>query len=399
MKIAILYSHLKELGGVENVILKQSELLRERGHNVKCYFAYVDKRSPKNLINPRGYIKSYFNSLIPHNEAIRIILSIPLAPLALPLFSDAEVLLCHGYGSAPWIGYNLKKMKGTGYISYVHFPPRFIYLEPEMRKLWRFNSTRSLIYGFSKVAKPLLKKLDYVSILSSDKVLVNSQFTAQRVKAIYGVQPLVCYPPVNTSVFKLLDSETVKKARSRFGWPLILSTGRIVPIKRWEWLIKMMPHITRVFPSATLAITGEVSRENIRYVQKLIQLADDLGIKGNVKFLGFRSLSELAELYNAADVYAYPVPNEDFGLGPVEAMACGAPAVVWDDGAGPCETVVHGKMGFRAKPYDLKDFSEKILDAISMGKEDMCEATVGFVRENFSCERHLDVLEDALNQN
>lgn len=398
MKIAVLYSHLKEQGGAENVILKQAELLQGNGYNANCFFAYVDKQLSKSFSNPVDAVKCYFNSLIPNSEIVRILLSMPFAPLTLNVFGDVDVLLCHGYGPAPWIGYTLKKIRGLSYISYIHSPPRFLYRSPEERKLWRFDRTRDIIHLLSKASGQILKKLDSLGVLNSDIVLVNSTFTARRVEAIYGRRSVVCYPPVDTGVFKQLDGKITKKMRSRFGRPLILSTGRIVAVKRWEWLVEMMVHVTEVFPSATLAVAGKISDENSTYVRKLLKLAKSLGISKNVKFLGFRAVNELVRLYNAADVYAYPVPNEDFGLGPVEAMACGTPAVVWDDGAGPCETVINGKTGFRAKPYEIEDFAEKTLKIINPGKETMREVCVELVKKNFSCEQHMDKLERALSR-
>lgn len=395
MKVAILYSHLKERGGAENVILKQAELLECKGHNVKCFFAYSDEQLAKDLSNSS---KCYFNSPMPNNEIMRILLSIPLAPLTFSVFKDVDVLLCHGYGPAPWIGYALKKTRGLSYVSYIHSPPRFLYLTPEEKKLWRFGKTREIIYSISKVGQQILRKLDLLSVLNSDVVFVNSVFTRRRVEAIYGRRSIVCYPPVDTSVFKPLDHKITKKMRSNFGWPLIFSTGRIVPVKRWEWLIRIMLYVREAFPSATLAVAGKISCENSTYVRKLIKLAKSLGISNNVKFLGFKTFDELVRLYNAADVYAYPVPNEDFGLGPVEAMACGTPAVVWDDGAGPCETVINGKTGFRAKPYAIEDFAEKTLKIINPGKENMGESCVELVKKNFSCAQHIDKLESALSQ-
>jgi len=396
LRVAILYSHLKEWGGAENVILKQAELLRGNGYNVKSYFAYVDKQLAKAHSNPHPLVESYFDSPIPDNKIMRIILSIPLAPLTIKAFRSVDVLLCHGYGPAPWIGYVLKKIRGMRYISYIHSPPRFLFLDSEARKLWRFDSIRDVIYLLNKAVGPILKEIDFLGVLNSDRVLVNSFFTARRVKEIYGLEPTVCYPPVDTNMFKPQDDETIRRMRSDFGWPLILSTGRIAAVKRWEWLIEMMTHVVKVFPSATLAVTGEITEENIEYVQKLIKLAEFLGVRKSVRFLGFRAANELVRLYNVADVYAYAVPGEDFGLGPVEAMACGTPAVVWDDGAGPCETVIDGKTGFRAKPYNIEDFAESTMKALDVNKMEMRDFASKFVRENFSCESHFKSLDQVL---
>lgn len=318
--------------------------------------------------------------------------------MALPVLRGENVLLCHGYGPATWIGYLNKKFNGAKYVSYVHSPPRFIYLSVEERILWRFNDFRETIFKLGKIASPLLKYLDYVSVVNSDAVLANSRFTANRTKAIYGLDAEICYPPVDTETFRILDKKIVDETRAGFGLPLILSTGRIVAIKRWEWLLEIMSYVAKDFPSATLAITGEISRENRQYVEKLLNVAKKFGIEGNVRFLGFKSQEELVRLYNAADVYVYSVPREDFGLGPVEAMACGTPAVVWNDECGPCETVLDGETGYRAKPYDTEDFAEKILKIIDLGKELFSVAASSFVEENFSCERHIEILEETFQK-
>lgn len=398
LKIAILYSHLKEKGGAENVILKQTELLNHSHHEALSYFAYVDKKLERRTSNPHCYVKSYFSRLLPKSKTARILLSIPLAPLALKSLNEADVLLCHGYGPAPWIGYMLKKLKRKKYVSYIHSPPRFLYLAPEDRNLWRFDDTRDLIFLLSKLGGQLLRKIDLLGVSNSDKVLVNSQFTARRVKRIYGVDPVVCYPPVDVKTYRPVPKRMVRKVRAKFGGPLVLSTGRIAAVKRWEWLVEMMPYITKNFPSATLAVTGEISTENVAYVQQLMRLAKLLGVKENIKFLGFQQLNDLIALYNAADAYVYPVPREDFGLGPVEAMACGTPAVVWNDGAGPCETVTQGKTGFRAEPYFIEDFAEKTMKAFDIDKENMRDYAFDFVKNNYSPGKHLETLENALKE-
>jgi glycosyltransferase involved in cell wall biosynthesis len=394
--IGILYSHFTEHGGAENVILKQVEMLYHRGYAVKCYFAYVDKRLVKPTSNPHCFVDDYFGNEIPNFKTARILLSLPLAALATKKLADTSTLICHGYGPGPWIGYVQKKLRGIKYVSYIHFLPRMFYLTPEETKLWRFDKTRNTIYLFGALSRSIVKEIDCLAVSNSDKVLVNSNFTGRRVRKVYGVEPEICYPPVDTGVFKPLSEEETRLLRAQFGWPLIVSSGRIVPIKRWEWLIRTLPNIKKVFPSVTLAIAGETPEGSEGYVGNLERLAEELGVRQNLKLLGFKPVDELVQLYNAADVYAYPTPMEDFGLGPVEAMSCGTPSVVWNDGGGPCETTIEGVTGFRAHPYDVEDFGEKIMKAFDIDKRSIANRLHKFVEDKFSCAKHLATLEKTL---
>lgn len=398
MKISIIYSHLTEIGGAENVILMQLRSLLEKGHEVKCHFAYVNEHLTEKSENPHSFITNYMDIPIFKDETINIILSIPLAPIKVRIFKEFDVLICHGYGPALWTGLVSKKLNETKYISYIHCPPRFLYLKQQEKVLWRFNKVRSFIYTISRAGWPIIKSIDYLSVRYSDVVLANSKFTARRIKNIYGVDAKVCYPPVDTSLYRPLHIHEIEKMRSELGWPIILSTGRIVPIKRWEWLIETMAYVTKIYPTAKLLITGRICGENIDYVKKLTRMADSLRVRQNIKFLGFRPVDELLQLYNVADVFAYAVPYEDFGLGPVEAMACGTPSVVWNDGAGPCETVIDSKTGFKAQPYDRRDFAEKIIKAVDIDKSKIREFSYNYVEKHFSIRKHIEVLENELKK-
>ena len=401
MKLAILYSHLREFGGVERVVLKQAELLQGHGHEATCHFAYVDAKRFAEYAKDNKAIQSYFRFFIPNNETLRVILSLPLAPLVSPSFKDMNSLICHGYGPAPWIGYNAKLFNGTHYLTYVHSIPRFLYLEPEDRRLWRQDPTRRRIFDLGRFSLPLIAKIDHMGIVNSNRILANSHYTAGQVKEIYGSEASVCYPPVDTKLFKpISDERLIDEVCSRYhvSRPIILSTGRIIPLRKLEWLIYAMKYIVRTYPSATLIVTGEVSANNAEYVHTLSRVARSLGVERNVRLLGFVSNVELVNLYNAADVYGHSCPHEAFGLSPVESMACGTPAVVWDDGAGPCETVIDGKTGFRAKPYDTESFAQRIMKVLDMDKLTLSKSSSEFVRRNFSDEKHLKSLSKAIRE-
>lgn len=391
----MLYSHLKEYGGVERIILKQSELLARKGYETTCYFAYID---PKMQHDTQRNIRSYFDLPIVNNQTLKISLSMPLAPFLVRNFKDTKLLMCHGYGPASWIGCNTKLLMGIDYITYIHSVPRFLYLDPDEKKSWKLDRSRNMLSLLARIFEPALRKVDYIGVTSAGMVLANSRYTARRIKELYGIKAQVCYPFVDSDVFKPIEHAHVHMyneiyAKYNLSAPIVLSTGRIVPVRRFDFLIPMLKYMMREFPSATLVVTGEISRDNAHYVNGLIQEARLLGIQKNIRFVGLVSDMELAKLYNTAHAYVHLCPHEPFGLSPVEAMACGTPAVVWDDGSGPCETMIDGKTGFKAKPYDIRDFAEKVMKTFDINAG--THATFfERMRKDFSYERHLKCLEE-----
>jgi len=175
--------------------------------------------------------------------------------------------------------------------------------------------------------------------------------------------------------------------------PFILSTNRHYPQKGMEYVIEIMPTVLKEY-DVNLVLTGDFTN----YTPRLMQLAKILGVGHRVVFTNRVSEKSLIELYQNASVYAYTSPCEDFGLGPLEAMACGTPAVVWDY-AGPTETVLDGATGYRAKPYQIDDFAEKVtrlLNNANLNRR-MAENAVKHISERYSWNNHIDILESVIN--
>ena len=69
-------------------------------------------------------------------------------------------------------------------------------------------------------------------------------------------------------------------------------------------------------------------------------------MRDQIYFVDLVNESDLSRLYKAAVLYVYPSPEEDFGMGIVEAMAAGTPMIAWNNG-GPTGTVKDGQTGYR----------------------------------------------------
>ncbi len=68
---------------------------------------------------------------------------------------------------------------------------------------------------------------------------------------------------------------------------------------------------------------------------------------------------ELVRLYSQAVLYLYTSPEEDFGMGVIEAMAAGTPVVAWNN-AGPTMTVLQGKTGYLADSGNMDDWVNRV---------------------------------------
>jgi glycosyltransferase involved in cell wall biosynthesis len=90
----------------------------------------------------------------------------------------------------------------------------------------------------------------------------------------------------------------------------------------------------------------------------LARMAND----GSVEFLGHRTNDEIRDLYRRAAVVLMP-GEEDFGLVPVEAQACGRPVVAYARG-GALETVVHGVTGLLVETSTPQAFADAIAAAV-----------------------------------
>jgi glycosyltransferase involved in cell wall biosynthesis len=96
------------------------------------------------------------------------------------------------------------------------------------------------------------------------------------------------------------------------------------------------------------------------YVAELRSLAEDLGVAGDVVWVGGVPLAETVPFYRCADAFVYPSFNETFGLPILEAMACGCPVVTSNTTAMP-ETA--GSAALLADPADPGAIADAIVKA------------------------------------
>ncbi|MBI2939153.1 MAG: glycosyltransferase [Chloroflexi bacterium] len=192
----------------------------------------------------------------------------------------------------------------------------------------------------------------------SDWVIAQCPAEVDDLRTYYRADPArisVIPSGVNTRLFRPIPRG---KARRLLGWPpdepVVLYVGRLLPRKGIDNLIRTLPALAEriTAPPRLVVVGGETATANLRdepEMRRLHAIAVQTGVLDRVHFVGKRPGRELYRYYSAADVFVSTPWYEPYGLTPLEAMACGTPAVVAAVG-GMQFTVLDGQTGFHVPP-------------------------------------------------
>jgi glycosyltransferase involved in cell wall biosynthesis len=174
----------------------------------------------------------------------------------------------------------------------------------------------------------------------ADRYVAISHYVAGRIARYYNREATVIYPPVDTDFFRTQSQVAERSA---------LVVSALVPYKRIEVAIEACQ-----IAGVPLTIAGEgPDRARLE------------GMAGpGVTFLGRVSDNELRELYTSAGVTLLP-GEEDFGIVPLEAQACGRPVVAYGRG-GARETVLQNTTGLLVDQPSAAAFGAAISRALTM---------------------------------
>ena len=211
-------------------------------------------------------------------------------------------------------------------ISYIHTPGRY----------WWYPS----IDQRTKIRIPgaflsLIRKRDLKLAQKTNTYIANSQETQKRILECWGRDSKVVHPPVNLDFYKPLEIQSE-------GEGFILGVGRFVGYKNHEFIIKIGEVLGKKVVLAGHGPLFETLRNQAAKSTTEVEVIDS------------PSDFELRQLYSSALCLVYPT-IEDFGIVPVEAMACGLQVLGLSQG-GLLETVQNGLSGTLVNNFDLMTF-------------------------------------------
>lgn len=196
------------------------------------------------------------------------------------------------------------------------------------------RGSRTHLRDLSLLRATYLRRLEIIrrrGIGHVQRLLANSEYTAEQMRIAYGVASTVCRLGVDTATFRPLTDVSKEY--------VVISVGAMMPRKGFDFLIKSLAHIPSVARPLLKIISNGAIPEETAYIQGL---AAQLNVR--LQILTNLDSDTLCLEYNKACLCVYAPVMEPFGLVPLEAMACGIPVVAVAEG-GVRESVVHQHTG------------------------------------------------------
>ena len=345
MKTAIVHDWLSVYGGAESIIRILHDLFPEAPVYTSVYdadnmpddFREMDIRT--SFLQHMPFAKKKYTSYL------------QLMPKAFESFDLSEYDLV--ISSSTCCAKGVKTRKETFHICYCNTP---------MRYAWDFydeyvSGRNFLARKYIGMVMPGIRKWDFKSADRVDQFIANSNNVADRIKRHYKRDSHVIYPPVRTNMF----------VPTGVCEDFYLAASRLVPYKRIDLAAETFTKLKK-----PLYIVGAGSE-----FEKIKDLSGD-----TVRLLGRVGDEELLALMQRCKAFLFP-GEEDFGITPVEAQACGKPVIAFGKG-GACETVVDGKTGILFPEQTVQSLTEAI-DRFENTKFDIEDITAN--AERFSEER------------
>ena len=198
------------------------------------------------------------------------------------------------------------------HISYVHSPIRYAW-DLQHQYLKESNLERGIKSWIARWILHQIRIWDTRTANGVDLFVSNSEFIARRIHKVYRRSATVIYPPVD------LQNYTLCEQKQEF----YLTASRLVPYKRIDLIVEAFSQMS----DRSLIVIGDGEQ-----MAKIRAKASS-----NIKFLGHLEPEALREYMQKARAFVFAA-EEDFGITPVEAQACGTPVIAYGRG-GVCESV------------------------------------------------------------
>ncbi len=369
-RVAIVHDWLTGMRGGEKVL----EVLCERYPDADLFTLLHVRGSVSPVIERRRIVTSWLQRLPGARRYYRQ--SLPIFPLLIEQFDldryDVVVSSSH------CVAKSVITRPGAAHVCYCHTPMRYAWDQFDAY----FGPAR-VGQPASALLRPVLAALARWDRATADRVqryVTNSQHVARRIRRYYNRQASVVYPPIDTTFFQR-DASAAPGNDARRE---CLIVSALVPYKRIETAIDACR-----IAGVNLAIVGDGPDRG-----RLERAAAERGDSGShVRFLGRLSDTDVRTAYQRAAAVLMP-GEEDFGIVPLEAQACGRPVVALARG-GARETILDGETGVLVEEPGSEAFARGIRSALAHSFD---PAAIRRHAEGFGRERFGDAIEAIVSE-
>jgi glycosyltransferase involved in cell wall biosynthesis len=302
-RVAIVHDWLVTYAGAERVLEQM----------IACFpqadiFSLVDFVEDRNFLQGKRATTSFIQRLPLARKKYRAYL--PLMPIAIEQLdlSTYDLVISSSHAVAKGVLTGPDQV----HVSYVHSPIRYAW-DLQHQYLEQSNLTRGLRSIMARMVLHYIRNWDTRTSNSVDHFVANSQFIARRIKKVYQREADVIFPPVDVQSF------VVGEQKEDF----YLTASRMVPYKKIDLIVEAFSRM----PGKRLVVIGDGPE------MKTIRAKAG----PNVEILGYQPFAVLHDHMRRAKAFVFAA-EEDFGIAPVEAQACGTPVIAFGKG-GALETV------------------------------------------------------------
>lgn len=348
-RLVIVHERFTELGGSERVV----EQLAGLSDNSRVYAPVIDEGLVRHELAGIDVSASGLQRL--YRKPGQYAHLLPLLPMAMATadVSDADVVVTSHHAFAN----RVRVPEGVPLISYTHSPARWMWDRRMLQGETGGSLGEAALRSFALAAR----SGDRAAANRVDTFIANSQTVADRIRTWWGRHAVVIHPPVDVDFFHPAPVATED---------FFLIAGRLVPYKK---------------VAVAVAAASALGRRLVVVGQGRSRAALERLAGPTIEFVGAVSNDELRDLYRRCAALVFP-GEEDFGIIPVEAQACGTPVIAARVG-GATETVVSGRTGLLV---DVRRSDPVAAFAAAMAAFDPCEfdrQTIRTHAEQFSRDR------------
>lgn len=305
MRVAIVHDWLVTYAGAEKVL--EQLLMIYPDADLFSLVDFIDEDKRDFILN-KSVTTSFIQKLPFARKKYRSYL--PFMPLAIEQLdvSKYDIVISSSHAVAKGVITGPDQL----HISYVHSPIRYAW-DLQHQYLKEAGLNKGMKGWIAKAILHYIRNWDYRTANGVDYFVANSKFIARRIWKVYRREADVIYPPVDVSAFTFHDKKE----------DFYLTASRMVPYKKVDLIVEAFSQM----PDKKLVVIGDGPDFN-----KVKAKA-----AANVELLGYQPFEVLRDYMQRAKAFVFAA-EEDFGITPVEAQACGTPVIAYGKG-GALETI------------------------------------------------------------